>query len=416
MKEECLSSKLISIEQWNKIKLKAKIHFDSKTAKKIKYKFNQDFQTIFYNHGIDKNASISLKHLISIILYCDYSALCTKMSATFRKLTVSETEESVAKRNSKFYHFSKLLCETVNDFGIDGRVEKGPFYSGINCVLHMNSFAIIFYGPLSTSKQIEIAMNFSKSDGSIIQLQNDGFAIPLRFFDVSWISSFPDEDERVWINGDLLMGLRMVSIRIMRGSLNYKDWIHSLFVFDAMLSQQNIPTKIRKKDIRALKSLINGNHNGIHEYIINCFWLYCQKKTRIFVCTENNELLEDLVMATVPIEGTKYNAESKEWQTVNNVDQNDNATFTVPKPILIDLFPNLESIEMYPKQRFPLRSFLPFIECNKSNILYKIQVSKKWSNASKLNRLDNLRTFLAIDTEKYAVDFEDHDKFFIMKM
>merc|ERR1712183_77709 len=127
----------------------------------------------------------------------------------------------------------------------------GPFYCGVDCVLHLSSFAIAFFGPCSTSKQIEIAMNFSKSNGSIIQLHNDsGYGRVQFFLDVSWISRYPDEDERVWIQGILWNALRMVSIRIKCGYLNYKEWIHALFVFDAMLLQQKIETKITKSDIR----------------------------------------------------------------------------------------------------------------------------------------------------------------------
>ena len=423
LKKECLNSKLISIEQWQKIILKAKIHFDSKTTKRIKCKLiGQGFETAFsYDHGIEKNASISMKHLISIILYTDYSKLCTKMSATFRKITASETNDSVAKRNSKFFYFSKLLCEAVNDFGTHGFEESGPFYSGINCVLHISSFAITFYGPCSTSKQIEIAMNFSKSDGSIIQLHNDGFGVAQKFFDVSWISRFPDEDERVWVQGLDMMALRMVSIRIMRGSLNYKNWIHALHLFDSMVSGQTIYTKIKKEDIRALKALINGNHKGIHEYIINCFWLYCQKKIKIIIRTENNNALEDLVMAHVPIDGAKYNVESKEWQTVNNVDQKENKTFIAPKAILLELFPNLGRISIIPGQqrRFPLRSFLPFIEHGKSRVVYEIEITH---SAMKF-KIENLKVFVAMDKvhkEKYLLTYVDGennraDRFYIVK-
>merc|ERR1712232_707667 len=101
---------------------------------------------------------------------------------------------------------------------------------------------------------------------------------------VSWMShGFQEEDERVWIQGHPNSTLRMVSIRIMRGNLNYKEWIHALFVFDAMLSGQRIDTKITKSDIRCSNALISGNDNGIHEYIVNSFWLYCQNKTTIAI-------------------------------------------------------------------------------------------------------------------------------------
>merc|ERR1712032_1372329 len=96
-------------------------------------------------------------------------------SSSFRKKHETETLTSLKERNSRYYHLSKLVIEAVNAFGINGvnDGEYGPFHCGLNCVLNIPSFAIYLKGPCSTSKDIEISINFAKRDGVIISLQND---------------------------------------------------------------------------------------------------------------------------------------------------------------------------------------------------------------------------------------------------
>eukprot|EP01084_Bolivina_argentea_P312342 540747_1 len=180
---------------------------------------------------------------MSLILYCDFSDYCSRFSASFRKTSGHEPLEEVRKRNEEFYWQSKLFREAVEIFGsagyqdIDGwrDREKGPFYTGVDRVLIIPSFVIRLCSPTSTSKQIEVSMNFAKRNGIIIQLNNTGhgMACLLTFFDVSWLSSYSAEDERVFCGG--WMSIRIESIRIVENSKNYKLWMNALFILDSML-------------------------------------------------------------------------------------------------------------------------------------------------------------------------------------
>ena len=134
-------------------------------------------------HSITPGSSITISHLIAIIGYCDHSDLCTDFSSTFRQKHPFETIPFVIKRNSKYFHFSKLLIELVTDYGINGigdedcewEYEQGPFFTGINVVINIPEFSIMFSGPCSSSKQIAIATNFASRNGMILEIQNDGF-------------------------------------------------------------------------------------------------------------------------------------------------------------------------------------------------------------------------------------------------
>ena len=148
---------------------------------------------------------------MSLVLYCDYSAYCTEFSSTFRRISVIESMEDVKKSNSRFWHQSKNLREMVECYGRcnnegmlheDIHTESGPFYTGLDAVLAVPEFSIRLCSPTSTSKHMEVSINFSTKEGIIIQLNNpkeDLRSALVSFFDVSWISCFPDEDERVFI-------------------------------------------------------------------------------------------------------------------------------------------------------------------------------------------------------------------------
>ena len=181
---------------------------------------------------------VSEAHICAIILYCDFSKLCTAFSATFRRQNVFETLESVKQRHSKFAKFGNLLVDLVLTFGITGGYdnETGPFFCGLNCILNVGSFAITLKGPCSTSTVREVAVNFAKSDGIILRLENDTWnASEQYFFNCSWISNYFEESERLWMAGS--RPLRIASITIVRSAKNYRKMMRALFLFDAMISR-----------------------------------------------------------------------------------------------------------------------------------------------------------------------------------
>ena len=133
--------------------------------------------------GLNRNNyKLHLEDLFAIILYCDFTNLCTAFSESYRRDNVFESVESVISRHSQFAHFGKLLRKVVNAFGIDrlrgydghGSGEEGPFFCGINCELNIGSFAITLKGPCSTSTVRTVAINFATEKGMILKIANDG--------------------------------------------------------------------------------------------------------------------------------------------------------------------------------------------------------------------------------------------------
>merc|ERR1712228_795249 len=182
-------------------------------------------------------------NLISLILYSDHGAHCSEFSASFRALSPFEPLEVTKERNREFWWMSKTLRETVELFGqcrrgdLDKNSVKGPFYCGVNKVMVLPQFNLRLCAPTSTTMQIEIALKFATSNGTVIQLNNnssDDKFDDLRLFNISWISRFKDEDERLFIGG--FWRIRVESIRLTKTRTNFETFFVSLFYFDAMVT------------------------------------------------------------------------------------------------------------------------------------------------------------------------------------
>ena len=161
--------------------------------------YNQTKLVKLLNRG---NDDLMAEKLMSIILYTDYSHLSSHFSSTFRKRDKFETQQAVKKRHRNYYWLSRRLKEAVKDcgssYGYKGKNEfNGPFYCGMSTVMKMPQFNIKLLSPTSTSCQLTVALKFSGDYGIIIDFDNDkGSAMQLKGLDVSWISGFPEEDER----------------------------------------------------------------------------------------------------------------------------------------------------------------------------------------------------------------------------
>lgn len=208
-KQEILSH--LNIDSYNLILTKAKQYLQTREIKSLT---PHELGYYLLKYGISKDDHIKLEHITALILYCDFTAYCTEFSSTFRRITSVETIEQAKKRNSRFWFQSKYFREIVECFGshnaedfLSGRkTESGPFFTGLDVVLAVPEFSIRLCSPTSTSMHVSVSLNFSKRSGMIIELNNpqeDRRSSVLSFFDVSWISRFPDEDERVFVGMDV---------------------------------------------------------------------------------------------------------------------------------------------------------------------------------------------------------------------
>ena len=365
LKDEVVGE-FLTIEQWQKlVVMKAEKYLNSQSVRKVTAK-RAYAGTPTGQH--EKGVHLTKKHLIALILYCDFSALCTAFSATFRLQTVFENIESLKLRHSKFAHFGRLLVETVLDFGINGwkhsenpSYQKGPFFCGLNCPLHIGSYAIRLYGPCSTSTKRSVALNFAKSNGVILKLSNDtSDGEEQCFFDCSWISNFFEESERLWIAG--LRPLRIVHIVIVRTAKNYQKMIRALYLFDAMISgvdMQFCGLQEKDSDFVLISDLVNetlkGNDSGFNQfdlYLQNEWKLFLQNKKEVILDMSRIDCHFQTLSKVVLFKVVEY-----EREDIPNGKDN------VLKPEWLSMFPSLQTVTintsfMFCSYKFGLRTFL----------------------------------------------------------
>ena len=180
LEEEILNNKIYPLKQFQFIDCikKANHYINTDKVKSISSIVDH------LHYGLRTYSPLSKEHLLSIILYCDWSDLCTAFSATFRRQRAFEPITAIKLRNREFWWLSKLLRETVELYGdTKGYYERttkkwtgvqGPFFCGMSFIATIPSFNIRLYGPTSTSPNIEVATRFGGDKGIIIELNNNG--------------------------------------------------------------------------------------------------------------------------------------------------------------------------------------------------------------------------------------------------
>ena len=203
LKDEILNNSILSLPPYHlKISMtKTKQYLITYKARSIKFSgFASKNYKLYY--GILKNSPLKFSHLLSIILYTDWTDLSREFSKSFRKLKKYESLMTVKKRNKEYANWSKNLRELIESYGNDGNrrnKETGPFYCGMSYPMVMPQFHIRLSAPTSTTKQYSVASRFSGSDGIIITLNNDTrMSRYLTFWNCSWMSNYGAEDERVF--------------------------------------------------------------------------------------------------------------------------------------------------------------------------------------------------------------------------
>merc|ERR1712154_170133 len=135
--------------------------------------------------------------------------------------------------------------------------------------------------------------------------------------------------------------------------------------------------------------------------------------------------LSNLVMNPICDCGTEYDEESDEWRRVNDfeAEQKENAMVNVPKPIIFELFPNLEEIYLYtttgkgtlPEKGkyhefpFAISAFLSFVDAGPPSIRYLINAwRQKDANYEYFGQTWLRKVNLsAIDQAKFEIEFKN---------
>eukprot|EP01084_Bolivina_argentea_P160844 280063_1 len=153
-------------------------------------------------YNILRNEPIGLRHIAAVIIYTDMSNFCTAFRKTYRKIDDNETEYEVTQRHIELYFYARYLYESVEFYGQEMN-PKMTVYHGLNRVMNFSRFTAFFNQPISCSKSLKTAQEFSRGVGIILTLKcgsedfNNTAKIP-KSLSVSFLSSFPQEDEKLF--------------------------------------------------------------------------------------------------------------------------------------------------------------------------------------------------------------------------
>ena len=126
--------------------------------------------------------------------------------------------------------------------------------------MNIPQFNITLLSPTSTSVHLEVAIKFSGQKGIIIEFNNesdDGGEV--KGLDVSWLSRFREEDERLFMGWNWhTLGIN--SIRIIESHLNFKQIVKVIGFLDSCVSGLHY-------------NIFNDNPEKGLKYIVQ-FWNY----------------------------------------------------------------------------------------------------------------------------------------------
>eukprot|EP01083_Nonionella_stella_P070539 188774_1 len=183
LKEELTSNSIccLMMEQFNMTLKKAQIHFQS-AHRKAHYPL------------------LSLEQILSLMMWCKDTGLSHKYSAEFRQSL------HMIHTLGELYYFGMYLKRAVHEHGtriMDGKIDT--FYRGLTKSLVFSEATVRINGPFSTTSSWSIAVKFAcvPHGGVVVELCDKiGFN---RYFPVSWLSDYPNEEECLFIDNEYPM-------------------------------------------------------------------------------------------------------------------------------------------------------------------------------------------------------------------
>eukprot|EP01084_Bolivina_argentea_P313843 543549_1 len=206
---------------------KAKFVIEMTSVKQLK--------AVWY-HGINKHHDImvgdplSIKHIIALICYSDYTTLCTTYRETYRRM-VGESLYKLKCRHSYFGNMGKSLYESFVFFASkDSKIKI--LYHGMSTKLSFTTLYCAFDAPTSTTSDLIVAERFCDYDGIVLRLESSESSKYIRTLNMALFSRFDLEREhlifetRLHING--------IALRTETGYIRYK-WMKVISLYDLLI-------------------------------------------------------------------------------------------------------------------------------------------------------------------------------------
>lgn len=297
LKEEVLKNSFSAIcgDKWNDILSKSRriLNYRNGCMKRVR------FSNILRGNGV------SLKNIVAIKLYTDDDHLQREFSKCF--ISKYQKDENYEERLSQFYHWRKELmnafaalskikyftCFKKNNNENGDEDEDELLYHGVTFQsMEKINQTSTYFGPLSTTTDINIARDFAGKNGMIMVIKPNRNNSMYKTINISLISDFEQECEVLLFNHN-------INIENIIYSNNYDDnysYYKQLYITkkikkrkQKLLSETDIVNSLKnnitnatkkndndyvhivgndeKKEENELNLLLN-NKNGIHLYLL----------------------------------------------------------------------------------------------------------------------------------------------------
>eukprot|EP01084_Bolivina_argentea_P312006 540132_1 len=349
LKEELTCNEVIvmTMEQFKIEYRKSEINFASRYCKRLfRRDYTEPVQIVFQEHQsprrnemklcLGNNASVSVGEiksdshkrckcnpyefsseiLLSLMIYCNYTALQYQFSKTYR-------DDCGAKHNN-FWFWGKNLKIGLSEFGTeikDGNISS--FYHGIDKQMTFsmyfsnpkNTFSdmsgVYIYGPLSTSASFEVAVNFSNNTGLIVEFNDNISVKSCKYFSVDWLSDYGNEKECLFVQNDT--GLLINNIWCASVGMEYGEILHAIQIMDMIIYNKEKISNISSYITDHTKALIIAIiHNQLAKSLTEYSPFYSlQKYGQKILQTYFEKQMEPNPKVFMPLEPLKIMVDSK---------------------------------------------------------------------------------------------------------
>lgn len=228
---------------------------------------------------IKTNTPISIDHMLALMIFCNYDILRRHIVSVFKKLKLSESDESLKLRHSEYAHICRLLYESIRLFGTNIAKHQGfsmTFYHCFNKQIYFDEFHCYFSYPTSTTTSLSVintycpsSDNNGQNNGLIVQLKKDiEYQGDQHFMDTAWFSDYGNESEKLFLN--IMLGFKS----ILYPSLyhNYGQYLNAFTALQSMVIGSELNNNILTPLIpKFLKQIIENKLDKVPKYILSLF-------------------------------------------------------------------------------------------------------------------------------------------------
>ena len=343
LKDEMIESNSMTLYQWILLEIVCKIYFASKKCKKLKCDIlKSDGHGVDIHYGFKQGDAISLEHIISIYIYCNFPIIKQRFNQNLK--------------SNQFSNFGRLLRETVEGFGLsvfsDNAEDEWYHNIGDNSAYFGGYLALRFCKPtlMTTSKNI---INLYNYENKYVTLQLEKYTndSSVNYFVCNWLSDYSLDNECLFIGGKYALKLQSVFIGTV---FNYSHYLSAMHVLSAMIKGKANNIMLDENTLFALETLItkkignkkyvstsrtdiiNGDEKDEDEnescgnmYLMNIFSAFCANVT--------TPIYVNLIWICDPSKNGYHKI--KQWIT------NENHSW-IRFDVLCTLFPNVEKMKI----------------------------------------------------------------------